>query len=196
MVSADWKCILERKGIASHYSFSFLPDGMMRGGDDNSDSLDAYCYFCYNFGPVLVGSSKWKLIMTQNTTFSKQASSSDIAFGLVALQNSVPRWDWEYGKSSDEIKALEEGKDPGVVKPLYTTGRGRFAKKDRGWSEEGIDRYNELLGLVKQGRINDDRGSFDAYFKQYIQRMNGTAGEIERNGTESNACVEADLDFD
>jgi hypothetical protein len=97
------------------------------------------------------------------------------------------------GKSSEEIKALEGDKYPSVLKPLYTIGRGRFAKKDGGWSKEGIDRYNKLLALVKQGRINDDSGSFDAYFKQYIQTKNGTAGETERNGTVS---VEADLDFD
>jgi hypothetical protein len=144
----------------------------------------------------VVGAKKWKIIEKRVANVSNLVSASDIAFGWITLENAISRWEWEYGKDKKVIKEMEEHKDPSVIQPIYTTWRGKNSGKDKGWSAEGLARYNTLLSLAKQGRIDDGSRSFDAYFKTYIERMNGLdTGAANVKDDRVAVPFEADLDF-
>jgi len=84
----------------------------------------------------------------------KIATASDEAMALLLLENSETRWMAEYGKREKGEKVVE--KDLPV--PLYTSAgqsnkqQKGFTKRYGGWSQDGINRFNQVHEMVKQDR--------------------------------------------
>jgi hypothetical protein len=166
--------------------------GLVLGDNDEWEPL---AYFCYHFLRAVVGFERWKKIAAGLVNMSEVATASDIAYGIVVLENSLPCWEWEFGKTKEDIKELENNNDPAVTKPKYTTGHGKNAKKDCGWSEDGVGRYNDLVAMVQQARIEDESHSFDAYFKTYIRERDGVGIVAANEVGDGGMRIEAVLDF-
>jgi len=130
-------------------------------GPDLNELLDkgrqdpkAYTFFCHFFLPHVVGKQRWRNGIKTGAAISKLATVSDEAFTLLILENSWDRWLWEVGKSKEEIKAAIE--DGTIPQAKYTLGKGQKARKNMGWSEDGMKRYQQIAKeIVKKDREQD-----------------------------------------
>jgi hypothetical protein len=105
----------------------------------------AYTKFCDVVLSQVVGRHDWKQNCGKKL-MREYASSSDEAFGLLVLENS-----WAVWKEMAEKKDIYESTSN---KPKYTVN-GAGTKKNGGWKQEGIKRFNELAKLVRADRERD-----------------------------------------
>jgi hypothetical protein len=121
---------------------------------------DTYGLFCDMFLPNVVGKKKWSK-QQENAEVDCIANDSDFAFGLVQLENGWDSW-------TKEIERREEAKRGGVgsggAETPYPKRRkleGKYtanacsAKKNCGWTNEGLRRYTAIFQEVKKDRERD-----------------------------------------
>ena len=124
---------------------------------------------CQVFLPCVVGNNHWR----KNCTVSLMkdfCTVSDEVFCLFMLENSYDMWvdGWKFkeevkgGKKESKRRPKDER-----VGPLYTVGSGSEARKYKGWSKKGMERWNELYGVIK-GKRGDDE--FDVSFRNGMVR--------------------------
>ena len=122
----------------------------------NKDEInDNYVYFCEKFLKHVVGVQSFNRAWKKKRLISELATPSDEALALIILENSEMRWNAEFTK-------IERGEtvdkyDKQLPKPLYTSPSNQenqkgFTKKYGGWSEAGIERFNQLYMMVKVDR--------------------------------------------
>lgn len=118
----------------------------------NNSPNDDYVYFCLRFLKCIVGVQAYNAGWDGDKKLSGIATPSDEALALLILENNEARWSQEFDMvGSDESRVT-------LPKAKYTSsGRNGsmkgFTKKFGGWSARGIERFNELLKLVKADRI-------------------------------------------
>ena len=110
----------------------------------------AYRVFCEFVLSHVVGRDVWKRC-AHTHTISQIATVSDEAFALLLLENSWEAW-----------KAVA-GKQTSVPCPIYSV-RGPGTKRFQGWTEKGIERFNELYDDVSEDRRHNE-GTFDEAYK-------------------------------
>ena len=98
--------------------------------------LDDFQWYCDNFLSVVVGrqafnKQKFKMLV------SKMATRSDEALMLIIVENSIERWTNEFKHPAADAKTWGD--------PKYTKSDKNETRKHRGWSEEGIVRFNKYL---------------------------------------------------
>ena len=174
-----------------------MPDleRMLQGRNDPK----AYSYYCHHFLSIVVGQRKYTRSLRQGAKLSEIATESDEAMGLLVLENSWDRWKWELGKTKEQIKELEREKKAKQVK--YTQGQQGSARKNGGWSIEGVHQFSALLKQFqkdreddtkrtseeRQGQDNENYRDFDEYFsnKQWELQSGvlrgGSTAEIEES---------------
>ena len=125
-------------------------------------NVEAYSLFWDKFAPILEKKSTFiSNLNTANEDKDLLCIASE-AFGLLVLENQWDRWVDIYEKSGGRIftggnvKIKEIKSD---VQPKYTRGGLRNGSRReigtvKGWSAEGIVRFNQLLFLVHQDRVN------------------------------------------
>ena len=125
-------------------------------------NVEAYSLFWDKFAPILEKKSTFiSNLNTANEDKDLLCIASE-AFGLLVLENQWDRWVDIYEKSGGRIftggnvKIKEIKSD---VQPKYTRGGLRNGSRreictGKGWSAEGIVRFNQLLFLVHQDRVN------------------------------------------
>jgi hypothetical protein len=74
------------------------------------------------------------------------------AFALLCLENY---WDMILGQVNNRA----------ATEPPKWTADGRGKKKNQGWDQDGIRRYNELVSLVKNNRQNDNTLAEERYLQ-------------------------------
>ena len=124
----------------------------MQKGSGGSVNV-SYIFFCEKFLKHVVGVRRFNNGWKNKAAITNLASPSDEALALLLLENSEARWIEE----SEAERRGEEVAESTLPKTRYTNnGEKRakkgFTKKFGGWSNEGIDRFNNLVGLVKLDR--------------------------------------------
>jgi hypothetical protein len=131
--------------------------------------------FLRRFVKQVVSTYEWNNRIL-NTMFDpdKLCTVSDEAFALLVVENNYERWIDMYvqndlkppipqTQSSDRKKKVLSN-----VKPYFTTGGNVYEEpppsKTKGWSQQGIDRFNELFKLVK-----DNRASYPKFMREFVR---------------------------
>ena len=117
----------------------------MRDGDSS-----VYEMFCDKVLSHVIGRDIWKRRCHMHT-LTDIATVSDEAFALFLLENS-----WE-------VYVAVATKDEDIPAPKYSV-QGPGTKMYKGWTDEGIARFNQLFDDVKANRTGN-KGVFDEALK-------------------------------
>ena len=151
----------------------------------------AYTVFFERFVPCSTKKTNWDRRVTKaSTTVGNGGNNkgkslctiSDEAFALLLLENSFDRWFDLFSNRKGTVAVVQRRgvKERGFqsdVAPLYTRGGIKYNRTEvkqavKGWSDEGMDRFNELFDHVKQDRI--DNSTFEI---EWLQARLGADGE-------------------
>ena len=126
--------------------------------------MDDYSEVMIHLGPSMIPGREWEMVKSGHNNFSDVVTSTDEAHALLVIENNWNRLKFgqnlegEDRKKCDKIKWIsdEEMELFGAEVPRYTrseVGRPRNGRQGKtGWSQEGLDRFNELVNMVRQGR--------------------------------------------
>jgi hypothetical protein len=158
----------------------------------NGNVNEDYVFFCDRFFKCIVRVSVYNERWDSLTTMSDIATPSDEALALLILENNEARWLQEFELQRDP--SLVEAK-ASLPKAKYTnSGKNSrakgFTKRFGGWSNAGIERFNELLRLVKEDR-NENGQWFDGIVLE--RKRNKDAEKSTAN--KSTGIVKADNDL-
>ena len=103
---------------------------------------------------------KQRLQGTDETLKNREICTvSDEAFALLLLENSYDRWKDIFEKRGgipQQHRGEKKRQCDSDIAPKYTNGGIRYSStvqhKTKGWTKEGIQRYNELFQLVGEDR--------------------------------------------
>jgi hypothetical protein len=148
----------------------------------DKDVMGEYCQLMIHLAPSMVPGREWEMVKGGFDTFSNIVTSTDEAHALLVIENN---WNlFKFGGSLDGEASTkcqkkqwiteEENKKYGKVYPRFTGtdgGRPRNGRQGKtGWTQEGLDRFNKLVELVRQGRA--DRGkAFNAEVTKQCRDM-------------------------
>jgi hypothetical protein len=166
-----------------------LPGIMALRVNANGDVNENYIYFCETFVKCIVGMQKFKRRWKQNKKFSSIATASDEALALLLVENSEFKWmmEGQSGSTVEEAAKLATTKYTNAGKSKSSKG---LTKKNCGWKNEGIDRFNELYYMVM-----DDRKVNGKVFDEYVQ-MDKECGETSTTSLPDKRTMAVnDLDF-
>jgi hypothetical protein len=170
-----WRVSIRVLCFLTYYSFVCLVLKKENKLPDDIDDIlrlsgdEGMMMFILNsFVSCVVGKMEWKR-RSGKELVSKLASPTDEAFALLVLENI-----WESWKDVDPeeyimARARKQEDDKGnktrrkEIAGKYTE-KHRSSRRCRGWSEEGHERYNELVGIVRADRAK--RGAFERYFME------------------------------
>ena len=143
------------------------------------------------FVKPLVGAYTWNnRIRDIHLDPEKLCTPSDEAFAILALENNYLRWLDIFEKNNHEVPRPErqEGdrkkKCVSNVKPAFTTGGNVYDEpspdelshqKTKGWSKEGIARFNELHRMIVA-----DRKEHPDCLRDFIRTERLCLGQQER----------------
>jgi hypothetical protein len=158
------------------------------------------------FIKYVVGIQQFHKDMKLQIPFSKIATPLDEAMGLLLLENSEYRWHAEFemkvkqhlectknssNQQQEQLKNKKDDMKADLPSTKYTTvgpskQKKGMTKKYGGWKKSGIDRFNELLAMVRKDRADNGKW-FDSYFQENHQKqkdnqmMDGCEKENEDN---------------
>jgi len=120
----------------------------------NGQGNEGYIFFCMKFLKCVVGVQNFKRGIKNKLKMSTIASPSDEALTLLLLENSEYRWTTELER---KMKGEEVNEDTLHATKYTSAGQNKkqlkgFTRKYGGWLEEGIERFNELVEMVKADR--------------------------------------------
>ena len=141
---------------------------MAKGGTMKGDGKFPFFFFCNRILECVAGKKKFKAEKSKVLISNSCASVSDEAFALLLMVNGWDKFDF----LSDQSK--KDG-DEDTPPTMFTEKKGRN-RKLKGWSSEGIDKYNKLCHHVKKDRESEQGKMFEVEFKKYY------VDECKRNG--------------
>jgi hypothetical protein len=135
-------------------SVDYSINSILRQGRRNAKM---YKVFFDNFLPCVIKKSVFDHQVDVATNDRTLCTVSDEAFALLLLENSFDRWQDIYRLQKGVVTPKRGQKRQSDVPTRYTKGGIVYDKtvknKDpKGWSAEGILRYNELYAMVKENR--------------------------------------------
>jgi len=117
---------------------------------------ESFYEFCDVFLKLIVGISTWKYGVCHKTV-SELATPSDEAFALLLLENTWDQWSTcDLAEYKDKRKYNEVMGEWEKCKPVYgkwTRGAGG-ERRYGGWTENGVNWFNELCIHVNQNRTD------------------------------------------
>lgn len=150
-----------------------------------------YRSFFTRFIPAVVGPELFRQRLQDDTkglSADTICTVSDEAFALLLIENSYDRWQDIYTtnggmpkqRRGDRTKQLDS-----EIPPKYTHGGIKYTAREtsqsKGWSDEGIKRYNELYALVSRDRLNHP--NFMVKFKTKSQETVGAKTQKKEQET-------------
>ena len=135
---------------------------------------ESFYEFCDVFLKLIVGVSIWKYGVCHKTV-SELATPSDEAFALLLLENTWDQWftrdlaEYKNERKYNEVTGEWEKRKP--VYGKWTRGAGGEPCYG-GWTEDGVNRFNELCILVNQNRV-DNHAVEVAYMHRCKERAQG-----------------------
>jgi len=118
-----------------------------------------FFFFCNSIIECVAGKKEWKSQKSKKLISQSCVTVSDEAFAFLLMQNSWAKF--EYMAENCEV---DDRKD--LPETLFTEKRGRN-RKLQGWSEEGIDHFNQLCLMVEEDRASEAGKQFEIEFKKY-----------------------------
>jgi hypothetical protein len=119
---------------------------------------ESYAWLLDNIAPLIVGSEKYKADYKRVPPTSWMTPSSE-AFAVLCLENYY-----------DNIQDIASNRST-VRKPLWTN-KGLGAKRNQGWSLEGLNTFDKYCKEVGENRSDDDLKKVDtAYWKERRARI-------------------------
>ncbi len=126
----------------------------------------AYTVFFDHFVPCALKKTEWERRIAISGTHTESTDNflstvSDEAFALLLLENSYDRWFDLYTNNDGGVmqqRGVKERRFESDVPPLYTRGGIKYQNyqsklgEKKGWSDDGIIRFNELYEMVKRDR--------------------------------------------
>lgn len=130
------------------------------------NDTDAYQEFVRSVLPHITGIATMNRMCQDNVAYDAVISISDEAFGLLLLEDKSLLWrevarlrmqrPYCNGNKSLGMKVEMKIKDSyGDYLTLYSNGGILSPTVKKGWSDKGIDRYNELFDKIKEFRSSD-----------------------------------------
>ena len=175
----------------------------------NTDGLQFFAEVCLK---NVVKKRDWRL-NHRKEVLQKFVTVADEALALLVLENNVEIWlqlanndRIEAKEQSDDTKEDETGNENDSITTdetksvtVYTSGGVKSDGTKRGWSREGIKRYNELYRKVKSIRAkSENRGAEEELRVRWrnTQIGDGEADIIEIEDTDSFEEALNDFDYD
>ena len=130
---------------------------------------EAYTVFFEHFVPCVTKKTVWDIRLEKAETNNRQSrltplcSISDEAFALLLLENSFKRWLDLFSNHKGPVmqqRGVKQREFQSDVPTMYTRGGIKYDKTSvtqsvKGWSAEGIVRFNTLFDLVKCNRAEN-----------------------------------------
>jgi hypothetical protein len=134
-----------------------------------------YVELCGRLLEGVVGKRKFAKQWAQKRSVMEIASISDEAMILLLLENNEQKWLAEHDAKGKNKKVTvtvaneeevggdarsKKKKDNGVRTKCTQTGKGNkngMTKRNAGWADEGVQRFNVLFDLVQKDRENNGR---------------------------------------
>ena len=143
----------------------------------------SYSFFFDSFFPLMEKKSKFKYKMIRAARDEDLVSISSEAFCLLVLENHWERWLEIYEKCGGRIGIRGGTKLKGMYfksKPKYTrgglnNGGGRDIGIGKGWSYEGIYRFNILFQFIRNDRLQNPH-----FITKWISEKRKTFDNITR----------------
>jgi hypothetical protein len=122
------------------------------------EDQESYAWMLDNIAPLVVGSEKYKAENKRVPPTSWMTTSSE-AFAVLCLEN--------YYDNIQDIASNEAT----IRKPLWTN-KGLGAKRNQGWSREGLKKFAEYCKAVEKNRSNINLVKIDTkYWKDRQARI-------------------------
>ena len=132
------------------------------GGLREAGTSGSYQWFCENFMECVIPSIDWKL-KSRRQKLSNYITPTLEAFGILVYYNSFDVWNQRWksvdsnsSEGSREVDDLSTLSGATGKCSFRFTGDAKGSRKYEGWNGEGMEFYNQLLGLVEKQR--DRRG--------------------------------------
>ena len=128
-------------------------------------------------------------------TFLDKVTASDIAYTILVYENSKEVWNEELqiraaSRTDDERRTATR-----VKKPRYHEGRGKRLKRyGDGWTEDGREYYQLLLGIFKNLKSSDAWNTLQDYWKMYQKKHYHKGNDVQdvEGGVHDKECDESD----
>ena len=113
--------------------------------DPENNTQQAFTFLVEHLLGHVIGKRDWDIKKCFRTV-SDYVSISDEAYTLLLCENVYEKW--------LKIKPTQAGTVRNIVRGKYTDQEnGASNEKFKGWTAEGIERYNQLYQNVKQNRL-------------------------------------------
>ncbi len=136
---------------------------------------DVFAIFCNSFISCLVGKITYRGAVSA-ARIAEYVSISNEAYALVYLENSYDRWEAE-AVGALKLPDKKWTRDPQAA-TLY-----------KGWSQDGILRYNELSKSVRDMRKQPDTKKFEGDFRDQMKE-----GFLQKGKKKPEKIVEESLE--
>jgi len=138
-----------------------------------------YLNFCEKIVKCVVGINIFKS-NCYSTPFSQLVSPSDEALALLIFENNYDKWQHTYYVDKEnkqnnimEDKEMQQQNKKYEFPSLYTGPKKKgFSRKNQGWSERGIRRFNGLMVAVREDQ-NKHSDVFDKALLDFLKTMKG-----------------------
>ena len=127
----------------------------------NLEELQPFIFFADKVLPQVTGPRTWKNETKATRMISEVCSISNEAFALLVLESNWDKWD-----------------NKAEVGQFTKVGGGQ--KAFDGWTQEGLERYNELCYKVQHNRRGANAKRVESLFREWAQDMAGYKPTIDR----------------
>ena len=117
-------------------------------------------------------SMKWRYA-AYNTLLSDIFTESDEAFAMLLLENNATDY--------KQMVLLDKKLTRKEARPKYTKDPN-MTKKFKGWSKNGIKRYNNLVQVVKKNRKCSHSNAMEVELKKEYAKLCGKDGNLNEGG--------------
>jgi hypothetical protein len=132
---------------------------------------DTYYWLLNNFAPLVAGAETFKK-QVKKVLPTVWCTASSEAFMVLCLEN--------YYSNVQDIATNSNG----VRKPLWTS-EGRGARRNQGWSQTGIEKFDSYCRLVTANRVKDASKKIDEEYQEEKQSAMNKAEERKRKREET-----------
>ena len=115
----------------------------------SADGYSVYKHFMDNYGPKLVGHTRWEELRGEKTP-EEWMTLYEEAFGLLTIENY-----------EDHLK--QKVNNNRSVLPRWT--QNGTARRNQGYAPEGIKRFGELIENVNKGRADESENKFGVRYR-------------------------------
>ena len=161
------------------------------------DYLEDFMRFLDKYVSHAVGNHHFMQWSKSNRTktFLDKVTASDIAYTILVYENSKEVWKEELqiratSRTDDERRTATR-----VKKPRYHEGRGKRLKRyGDGWTEDGREYYQLLLGIFKNLKSSDAWNTLQDYWKMYQKKHYNKGNDVQdvEGGVHDKECDESD----